>query len=197
MPLNPSERVVLVDASSYCSAPPLATFSRILLPPRPTRAEEACRPHAPLRAINAEVRESEAESVEFVFEDEEEKAKDVKPKIELDPHQLSARVAAISIWQPSSAASASSGEERDGTQPPCRVPPSQLGPVDLPQRPGRPKGSKRGRKSRRSRTCQSRQSAQQRPEPPKVWLRRRVGLRGALRQSPSGRPPVPKRRSDP
>ena len=146
MPLNPSKRVILVDASSYCSAPPLATSSRILLPPRPTRAEEARRPHAPLRAVKAEVRESEAESVEFVFEDEEEeKAEDVKPKIELDPRQLSARVAAISIRQPSSAASASSGEERDGsfrTQPPCRVPPSQLGPADPPRRPGRPKGSK-------------------------------------------------------
>ena len=105
MPLNPSKRVILVDASSYCSAPPLATSSRILLPPRPTRAEEARRPHAPLRAVKAEVRESEAESVEFVFEDEEEEkaeAEDVKPKIELDPRQLSARVAAISspVWRP-------------------------------------------------------------------------------------------------
>ena len=146
MQLTPSKRVVLVDASSYCSAPPLATSSRILLPPRPTRAEEARRPRTPLRAVKAEVRESETDSVEFVFEDEEEEKPegDVKPRIELDPRQLSARVAAISIRQPESAASTFSGEERNclfRMQPPCRVPPSQLGPADPPRRPGRPKGA--------------------------------------------------------
>ena len=130
MPLTPSKRVVFVDHSSYCSAPPL-TSSRVILPPRLTHAEEARRPRAPFRAVKAKVRESETDSMEFVFEVIEEKV-DVKPIIEPDPRHLSARVAAISIRQPESAASTSSGEDRHSsfrTQPPCRVPPSQLGPA--------------------------------------------------------------------
>ena len=83
--------------------------------------------------------------MEFGFEDEEEEKVDIKPLIKPDPRHLSARVAAISIRPPESAASTSSGEDRHSsyrTQPPCRVPPCQLGPADPPQRPGRPKGSK-------------------------------------------------------
>ena len=97
MPTNLGKRVVLLDSSSHCSAPPLATSSRLLLPPRPTRAKEARRPRAPLRVVKAEVRESEVDSVEFVVNDEE--FPDVKPevKVELDPGQITARVAAINI----------------------------------------------------------------------------------------------------
>ena len=53
MPLSTSKRVALVDAASHCSAPPL-TSSRITIPPRPTRTEEARRPRAPLRTVKAE-----------------------------------------------------------------------------------------------------------------------------------------------
>ena len=136
MPLTPSKRVVLVEHSSYCSAPPLISSH---LPPRLSRAEEARRPRAPLRTIKAEVRESEADSADFTFKDEDVNV-DVKPVIVPDPRHLSARVAAISIRQPESG-----GEDRHAsfrTQPLCRVPSSQLGPGDPPIRPGRPKGSK-------------------------------------------------------
>ena len=104
MPLNLGKRVVHLDSSGYCSAPPLTTSSRVLLPPRPTRAEEARRPRAPLRAVKAEVRESE---VEFVVDDEE--FEDIKPdvKVKLDPRQIVARVTAIAIRQPDEAASMS------------------------------------------------------------------------------------------
>ena len=98
---------------SYCSAPPLKTSSRILLPPRPTRAEETRRPRAPLRAVKAEVRESESESVEFIVDEEDDV--DVKPdvqvKIEPNPRHITAQVAAIAIRQPDSAASTSSEED--------------------------------------------------------------------------------------
>ena len=147
MPLSTSKRV-LADFNAYCSAPPLKTSSRLLLPPRPTRAEQARRPCASLRAVKAEFRESEVDSMEFVIDDEDA---DDKPevgsiKIEPDPRQLIARVAAIETRQPASTASTSS-EEAQGpslyrTQPLCRVPPCQLGPADPPRRPGRPKGSK-------------------------------------------------------
>ena len=111
MPL--SSRLVLRD--SYCSAPPLASSLR---PPRLSRAEEARCPRAPLRDVKVEVFESE-ESVEFVVDEEEferpvmceQPVKCERPyKIELDPRQLTARIAAIAIWQPTSAASTSSEE---------------------------------------------------------------------------------------
>ena len=106
MPFNPS-KVVLRDFDSYCSAPPLTTSSHVLLPPRPKRAEEARCPRARLRAVEAEVRESEANSVKFAIN-----AIDVKPdvKIEADHRQLTTRVAAISIRQAGSTASTSSEE---------------------------------------------------------------------------------------
>ena len=71
-----------------------------------------------------------------------------KPEIEPGPRQLVARVAAITIRQPESAASTSSEEAQVPstsfyrTQPLCRVPSAELGPADPPRRPGRPKGSK-------------------------------------------------------
>ena len=99
MPLTSGKRVVLVDAASYCSVPPL-TYSRVTLPPRLTRAAEARHPRAPLRAVKAEVRESEANSVEFAVNDEDVKPEVASIKIELDPRQFLARVAAISIRQP-------------------------------------------------------------------------------------------------
>ena len=132
----------LVLRNAYCSAPPLTSSLR---PPRLSRAEEAPRP-----------RESEADSVEFVVDEEiewpvqcEQPVKCERPyKIKLDPRQLTARIAAIAIRQPASSASTSS-EEAPGpsshahrTQALCCVPPSQLGPADPPRGKGRPKGSK-------------------------------------------------------
>ena len=52
--------------------------------------------------MKPEVRESETDSVEFVFDKDE----DVRQlKIEPDPRQLTVRVAALAIRQPTSAAS--------------------------------------------------------------------------------------------
>ena len=144
MPATLSKRIVLRD--SYCSAPPLTT-SQVFLTPRLSRAEEARRPGAPLKLVKAEV----CESVEFVVnkEDAERPVKQEWPvKIEPDPRQLTARIAAIAIRQPESAASTSSKEAQGPsdssyrTQPLCRVPSGQIGPADPPGRPGRPKGSK-------------------------------------------------------
>ena len=128
MPAKLSKRIVLRDF--YCLAPPLTTSPHVLLPPRLSRAEEARGPHAPLRPVKREIRESESESVEFVV-DEEEVERPIKVerqvKIEPDPRQLSVRIAAIAI-RPKSTAST--------------VPFGQLGPADPPRGCGRPKGSK-------------------------------------------------------
>ena len=70
---------------------------------------------------------------------------EVVVKIEPDPRQITARVAAIAIRQPKSAASTSSEEAHRPsyrTQPLCRIPSGQLGPADQPRGCGRPKGSK-------------------------------------------------------
>ena len=137
MPANLGKRVVALESSSYCSAPPLTCSSRILLPPCPaTRAEEARRPRAPLKAVKAEVRESEVDSVEFVVDDEDHV--DVKPeiKVELNPRQLHARVAAIAT------SSDEAHRPEYQTQPLCRIPHGQLGPAGQPRGHGRPKGSK-------------------------------------------------------
>ena len=200
MPL--SSRLVL--RNSYCSAPPLTSSLR---PPRLSRAEEARRPLAPLREVKAEVFESE-ESVEFIV-DEEDLERPVKLEqpvkcerpfiIEPDPRQITARIAAIAIGQPTSAASTSL-EENPGpsgtayrTQALRRVPSSQLGPADRPRGRGGPKGSKSRSRipivfglstpPERAATAKARAEMAE------------IGLRGALRQSHSGRPPVPKRRS--
>ena len=58
------------DHDSYCSAPPLA------LPPRPSRAEEARRPRAPIWTGKCEVSASEAET-EYAIND----TLDVKPDV--------------------------------------------------------------------------------------------------------------------
>ena len=135
MPLNSGKQVILRD--SYCSAPPLTTTPRLLLPPRlPSRAEEARRPRAPLaRPIKREVRESETESVEFVVDDEDvDLVVKQEVKIKPDPRQLSVRIAAIAI-RPASTTSTSSKEAQGPfvpeyrTQPLCRVPSGQLGPA--------------------------------------------------------------------
>ena len=92
MPANLGKQLVALDSSSYCSAPPLTCSSRILLPPRLTRAEEARRPRAPLRAVKAKVRESEVESVKFIVDDEDyvDVEPDVAVKVEQDPRQITA-----------------------------------------------------------------------------------------------------------
>ena len=98
MPANLGKRLVALDSSSYCSAPPL-TSSRILLPPRPTtRADEARRPRAPPSAVRAKVRDSEIEFVEVVVDDHV----DVRPnaKVEPIPNRPCVRVAAVTVVQP-------------------------------------------------------------------------------------------------
>ena len=81
---------------AYCSAPPLSSIS--LRPPRLSRDQEAQRPRAPLVNIKREVCESSIESVEFVVNNDPE---DVKPiKIEFDPRQIRAGVAALAIRPP-------------------------------------------------------------------------------------------------
>ena len=143
MPLT--SKLVLRDA--YCCAPPITSSLRL---PRISRAEEALRPRTPLRPVKQEVRESEADSVEFVVNEEIERPiKRERPvKIESDPRQITFGIAAITIRQPASTASSSS-EEAPGpsgtayrTQALRRVPPGQLGPANPPRGRGRPKGSK-------------------------------------------------------
>ena len=146
MPRNLS--TVLVDAGSYCSAPPLATSSRLLLPPRISRAQEARRPRAPLWEVKREVRESEPDSTEYAIgaDDVVYVKPDIGPVVERDPRQLTARVAAIAIQEAPSAASSPEAQRPSTsnyrTQALCSVPSARLGPADPPQRPGRPKGSK-------------------------------------------------------
>ena len=91
---------------TYCSAPPLSSVS--LRPPQLSREQEARRPRAPLVLVKREVEESSIESVEFYVDDEE----DEKPpiKVEIDPRQLRAGVASLTIRPPQSAASTSLSE---------------------------------------------------------------------------------------
>ena len=100
--------------------------------------------------MKRDVRESEADSAEFIVNEEDEQPIKVEQpvKVEQDPRQICFGIAAISIRQPASAASSSS-EEAPGpsgtayrTQALRRVPSSQLGPADPPRGRGRPKGSK-------------------------------------------------------
>ena len=81
---------------------------------------------------------------------------DVKPevKVELDPRQLRAGIAALAIRPPPSSASSSMGEPAAAAPGPLsqgwgvrvaglsRIPEGGLGPADPPRRRGRPKGSK-------------------------------------------------------
>ena len=147
MPLS-SKRVVFQD--SYCSALPIAWSLR---PPRLSCAEEALHPRALLVnvIVKSEVCESETSSVEFIVDEEDfqQPIKVERPiKIEPDPRQLTARITAIAIRQPASAASTSS-DEKPGpsgtayrTQALSQIPSGQLGPADPPRGRGRPKGSK-------------------------------------------------------
>ena len=130
---------VLVDAGSYCSAPPLATSSRLLLPPRISRAQEARRPRTPLREVKREVRESEPDSTEYAIgaDDVVNVKPDIGPVVERDPRQLTARVAAIAIRQAPSAASSPEAQRPSTsnyrTQALCT-----LQHTFRPARPGRP-----------------------------------------------------------
>ena len=141
IPFMPMPKRLAWDA--YCSAPPIPTIS--MRPPRLTRDQEARRPRAPLVAIKREVH------VEFVIDNDLE---DMKPpiKIEFDPRQIRAGVAALSIRPPQSSASTSSGEAAAAAPGPsrcehrtkalCRIPAQSLGPADPPRGRGWPKGSK-------------------------------------------------------
>ena len=118
-----------LSRGAYCSAPPVP--SSFLCPPRLTRETEASRPHAPIDTrfkCKAEI--SSIELVEFVADDDY----NVKPvvKMELDPRQLRAGIAALAIRPPPSSASSETGE-------PAAAAPGQANP---PRRRGRPKGSK-------------------------------------------------------
>ena len=137
-----------LSRDAYCSAPPLSTSS--LRPPRLTREGEVRRPRAPIITVNREVTSS-IESVEFVVNEDFDV--DVKPvKIELDPRQLQAGIAALAIRPPPSSASSSSGEAAAAAPGPSNwcvrgkalgcIPGGGLGPADPPRRRGRPKGSK-------------------------------------------------------
>ena len=127
-----------LDRDAYCSAPPLSTSS--LRPPRLMRETEARRPRAPIFKVKREVTSS-IESAEFVQDEDY----NVKPpvKVELDPHQLRAGIAALAIaHRPASPSSSTSGEA--GAPGPSnwgvrsvplnRIPEGDLGPADPPRR---------------------------------------------------------------
>ena len=132
-----------LDHDCFCSAPPL------VLPPRPSRAQEARRPRAPIW-----VGKREASEVEYGMENDD--ALDVKPDISGPP----LRVSACAI-RPVLASTASSPEAQRHPLPSFRAqraavairpaPPLQdprgapaagLGPATPPRKPGRPPGSK-------------------------------------------------------
>ena len=157
-------KLTTFEHDSYCSAPPL------VLPPRPSRAQEARRPRAPIWLGKREASASEAET-EIAIDDSD--ACDVKPDIKPDSPII--RIAACVI-RPVTASAASSPEAqrvplpsyraRMGTPTvrtmqshaePCRaaevpaaVPAAvpmvpvapAAAPANLPRRPGRPPGSK-------------------------------------------------------
>ena len=89
--------------------------------------------------------------MEFVVDDDFE---DEKPpvKVEIDPRQLRAGIATLSIRPPPSSASTSLGKATAAAPGPsrwgqrtealCRIPDRSLGPADPPRGRGRPKGSK-------------------------------------------------------
>ena len=132
-----------LDHDSFCSAPPL------VLPPHPSRAQEARRPHAPILAGKRE-----ASEVQCVIDAAD--TLDVKP----DVSQLPIRVSVCAI-RPAAASTASSSEAqrhplpsfraqmaavaiRPATlrQDPRGAPAAGLGPATPPRKPGRPPGSK-------------------------------------------------------
>ena len=130
---------------AYCSAPPLQSS---LHPPRLSREVEAKRPRAPIVECKREITSS-IESAEFVIDDEFE----VKPavKVEQDPRQLRAGLAALAIRPPPSTASSLASDEAAAAAPGPSgwgvrgvalsiIPGGKLGPADPPRRQGRPKG---------------------------------------------------------
>ena len=137
-----------LSRDAYYSAPPLSAST--LRPPRLSRAQEERRVRAPLVIIKREVAESSIESVEFFVDEDDEDLKDVKPvKIEADPRQLRAGVAALAIWPQESGSSSEPATAAPGpsqwaqrTQALCRIPDQSLGPANAPRGRGRPKGSK-------------------------------------------------------
>ena len=158
-----SGKIVLCDA--YCSALPIATSFR---PPRFSRAEEALRPCAPLRPVKREVQESEADSAEFIVEEEDEQPIKVERpiKVEQDPRQICFGIAAISIRQPASAASSSSEEAPGPSGTAYRRPCAKFHPASWAQQTRHVaeaglKGQKVGRGLRFHSGCQLRQSGQQ------------------------------------
>ena len=131
---------------AYCSAPPIELSIR----PRLSRETETVRPRVPLRPVKKEVRESEASSVEFVFDDADEAEVKVEAPVmvEEDPRL------AVRIRQPATTASSSS-EDVAGpsgtayrTQALRRIPSGQLDPRTRPEDEADPKGQSRGRESR-------------------------------------------------
>ena len=94
------------------------------------------------------------ESVEYIVDDRDEvedvdvdvkpAAKPVKVKVEADPRQIRAGLAAISLRPPPSSAFTASEETVGGhrTAALCRIPSNVLGPADQPRGGGWPKGSK-------------------------------------------------------
>ena len=105
-----------LERDAYCSAPPLSTSS--LRPPRISREAEARRPRAPLFEVKREI-ESLIDSAEYIVE---ELVIDVKHpiKVEVDPRQLRAGIAALAIRPPPSTASTSSGEAAAAAPGPSR-----------------------------------------------------------------------------
>ena len=139
-----------LQRDTYCSAPPLST-SISLQPPRISCEQETRRPRAPLIEVKREIGESSIKSVKFFVDDDYE---DVKPpiKVEVDPRQLRAGVASLTIRPPQSSASTSSSEAAAAAPGPsrwehrtealCQIPAQSLGPADPPRGQGWPKGSK-------------------------------------------------------
>ena len=89
--------------------------------------------------------------MEIVVDDDFEIDEKPQVKVELDPRQLRANIAALSLRPPPSSASTSSGEGAAAPGPSewthrtaalCRIPSQSLGPADPPRGRGRPKGSK-------------------------------------------------------
>ena len=90
---------------------------------------------------------SSIESVEFILDEF-----DVKPpKVELDPQQLRASIAALAIAPPPMSPSSSTSGDAGAPGPSNwgvryvplnRIPGGDLGPADPPRRRGRPKGLK-------------------------------------------------------
>ena len=141
-----------LQRDAYCSAPPLSTSS--LRPPRISREQEARRPRVPLVVVKREVEKSSIKSIKFFVDYDYE---DVKPpiKVEVDPRQLRAGVASLTIRPPQSSASTSSSEVAAAAPGPsrwvhrtealCRIPAQSLGPADPPEAEAGPRDLSPGR----------------------------------------------------